>query len=95
MITLYRTDSAGLPHYYTLHDRQGHLFSEFSFTVSWGRNMASAREKVFLFENQAEKDEKIRRLLRGKLTRGYKVLYSYLRRGEMKDIRRVLKSYAV
>ena len=95
MITLYRTDSAGLPHYYTLHDRQGHLFSELSFTVSWGRNMAAAREKVYQFENPADRDKKLRELLAGKLTRGYKVLYSYLRRGEMKDIRPVLRTHAV
>ena len=95
MITLYRTDSTGVSHYYTLHDRQGHLFSELSFTVSWGKNMAAAREKIYEFENQADMDEKIRKLIRTKLSHGYKVLYSYLRPEEMKDIRPVLKTHAV
>ena len=95
MITLYRTDPMGVPHYYTLHDRQGHLFSELSFTVSWGRNMAASRDKIYAFDNQKDMDKKIRQLLTGKLTRGYKVLYSYLRPEEMKDIRPVLKKHAV
>jgi predicted DNA-binding WGR domain protein len=94
MITLYRTDSSGVPHYYTLHDRQGHLFSEYSFTVSWGRNLSASREKVYQFANQAEMDAKIRDILRTKLAHGYKVLYSYLRSGEMKDVRPVLKNHA-
>ena len=95
MITLYRTDSTGVSHYYTLHDRQGHLFSEYSFSVSWGRNMAASRDKVYEFENQTDMDKKIRMLLTGKLKAGYKVLYSYLRPEEMKDIRPVLKTHAV
>ena len=57
--------------------------------------MAVAREKVYQFENQAEMDRKVRGILRGKLTRGYKVLYSYLRSKEMEDIRPVLKAHAV
>ena len=95
MITLYRTDSSGAPHYYTLHDRQRDLFCEYSFTVSWGRRMAAAREKVFRFENRAGMDAKIRKLLCDKLGRGYKVLYSWLRSGDMRDFRPVLKKYAV
>jgi predicted DNA-binding WGR domain protein len=94
MITLYRTDSSGASHYYTLHDRQGHLFSDYSFTASWGRNLSAAREKVYQFGNQAEMDAKIRGILRSKLAQGYRVLYSYLHSGEMKDLRPVLKNYA-
>jgi hypothetical protein len=40
-------------------------------------------------------DAKIRSVLREKIVRGYRVLYSYLRPGEMKDMRPVLKRYAV
>jgi predicted DNA-binding WGR domain protein len=95
MITLYRTDPTGATHYYSLHDRQGHLFSAYSFTVSWGKHLSAAREKVYEIETGAEMDAKIRAILREKITRGYRVLYSYLRSGEMKDIRPVLKKYAV
>lgn len=94
MITLYRTDSAGAAHYYTLHDRQGQLFPVHSFTVSWGRNLAVSREKVYVFETGAEMDAKIRAILREKITAGYKVLYSYLRPGEMGDFRPILKKHA-
>jgi predicted DNA-binding WGR domain protein len=95
MITLYRTDSSGAPHYYTLHDRQGHLFSDYSFTASWGRNLSAAREKLYQFTSGAEMDAKIRSILRDKIARGYRVLYTYLRPGEMKDVCPVLKRYAV
>jgi predicted DNA-binding WGR domain protein len=95
MITLYRTDSTGAAHYYTLHDRQGQLFPVHSFTAAWGRNLSSSREKVYEFETRAEMDAKIRAIIREKIIRGYKVLYSYLRPGEMKDVRPVLKKYAV
>jgi predicted DNA-binding WGR domain protein len=94
MITLYRADPAGTAHYYTLHDRQGHLFSHYSFTAAWGRNLARAREKVYQFDNQSDMDAKIRGLIREKLTRGYKVLYSYLRPNEMPGLRPILKKYA-
>jgi predicted DNA-binding WGR domain protein len=95
MITLYRTDSAGAAHYYTIHDRQGQLFPVYSFTVAWGRNLSVSREKVYVFETSAEMDAKIRAILREKITAGYKVLYSYLRSGEMSDFRPILKKYAV
>ena len=36
LITLYKTDTQGRIHYYSLDDRQGHLFSKHSFTVNWG-----------------------------------------------------------
>jgi predicted DNA-binding WGR domain protein len=95
MITLYRTDPAGAAHDYTLHDRQGQLFSVCSFTAAWGKNLSAAREKVYEFETGAAMDAKIRAILREKIARGYRVLYSYLRSGEMKDVRPVLKKYAV
>jgi predicted DNA-binding WGR domain protein len=94
MITLYRTDSSGASHYYTLHDRQGHLFSRYSFTVSWGRNLSAAREKLYQFDSQAEMDAKIRNILRGKIVQGYKVLYTYPRPGEMKDAPPIPKNHA-
>ena len=95
MITLYRTDSAGASHYYTLHDRQGHLFSEHSLTVTWGRNLSAAREKVYQFKSRAAMDARIRSLFKKKIAGGYRVLYSYLRSGEMRDMRPVLIHYAV
>ena len=95
MITLYRTDSLGASHYYTLHDRQGHLFSEYSFTTVWGRNLSASREKVYQFKSRAAMDARIRKILREKIAGGYRVLYSYLRSGEMRDVRPVLRVNAV
>jgi hypothetical protein len=95
MITLYRTDSAGAAHYYTLHDRQGQLFPVHGFTAAWGRNLSVSREKVYVFESAAEMDAKIRDILRKKIACGYKVLYSYFRHGEMKDMRPILKRHAI
>ncbi len=37
MITLYKTDVRRRIHYYSIDDRQGHLFSRYSFAVHWGR----------------------------------------------------------
>jgi predicted DNA-binding WGR domain protein len=92
---LYRVDPAGAAHYYTLHDRQGHLFSRYSFTVAWGKNLSLSREKIHEFDNQKDMDAKIRAILRDKLTHDYKVLYSYLRPEEMTEVNPILKKYAV
>lgn len=94
MITLYRADSKGGTHYYTLHDRQGHLFSPFTFTVAWGRKLSIAREKSYQFDTRPEMDEKIRNLLQGKFKAGYRVLYSYFRPRELPDLRPVLRKYS-
>jgi predicted DNA-binding WGR domain protein len=95
MITLFRIDTQGDAYYYSLHDRQGHLFSTYTFTAAWGKNLSLAREKVYTFETQRDMDLKIKKLLQDKLTHGYRVLYSYLRPEERKDFRPLLKKYAV
>lgn len=95
MITLFRTDSRGASHYYTLHDRQGHLFSSFSFTVSWGKKLSLSREKAYQFDSEPEMNEKIREILKMKLKDGYRVLYSYFRPHELEDMRPSLRKHAV
>jgi predicted DNA-binding WGR domain protein len=94
MITLYRIDARGASHYYNIHDRQGHLFSPFSFTVSWGKNLSMTREKPFQFSSQPEMDDKVRELLAAKFKAGYRVLYSYFRPREMEKLQPELRKYA-
>lgn len=95
MITLYRIDGKGTAHYYTLHDRQGHLFSDFTFTTSWGKNVSLSREKSYRFDTLKERDEKIRRILQEKFKTGYRVLYSYFRPKEMEELQPDLKKHSV
>lgn len=82
IIVLYKTDSAGRSHYYTLHDRQGNLFSPFSLSVIWGASPNSGREKEYIFRSAAEKEKKIRRTIRTRFASGYKLLYSFSRKPE-------------
>jgi predicted DNA-binding WGR domain protein len=93
MLTLFRVDAKGFAHYYSFHDRQGHFFSAYTLTVSWGRNMIS-REKVYEFETHYAMDFKIKKILREKIGQGYRILYSYLRPDEHKDFYPLLKKYA-
>ena len=82
IITFYKTDTKGRPWYYSVHDRQGHLFSEYSFTVVWGKNLNQGREKTLVFATRREMDIKIQSLLAQKIRQGYKVLYSFSRNQE-------------
>lgn len=77
-ITFYR-QTAKSSLYYTMHDRQGNLFSPYTFTSVWGTVLKSGREKVFTFDSRAEMEKKLRFLLKKRIASGYKVLYSYSR----------------
>ena len=92
LVTFYRHDEEGNPYYYAVHDRQRHLFASYSFTVSWGAELSAGREKVYTFSTRAEMDEKLREIIELRVGDGYRVLYSYFRRGERKKLRRRLRS---
>ena len=77
-ITFYK-QSAVSTRYYTIHDRQGHLFSPYTFTSVWGTVLHSGREKVFVFNSRKEMDKKLRFLIKKRIESGYKVLYSFSR----------------
>jgi hypothetical protein len=94
MLTLFRLDDKGVAYYYSLHDRQGHLFAAYNLTATWGKNLVNSREKVYEFETRYEMDLKIKKILHAKLSQGYRLLYSYLRPEERKDFRPLLKKYA-
>ena len=80
LITLYKYDRRGRMWYYTLDDRQQSLFSPYSLAVSWGTELFSGVRKYYSFDSLAEKDARIREILKSK-TKSYKVLYSYFRDG--------------
>ena len=84
-ITFYK-QSAGSVRYYTMHDRQGHLFSPYTFTSVWGTVLQSGREKVFVFNSRQEMDKKLRFLIKKRSKSGYKVLYSFSRGNEYAEI---------
>ena len=86
IITFYKTDTTGRPRYYSIHDRQGNLFSEYSFTVIWGMNLNKGHEKAYVFESRKAMDEKLRSIMAGKTSRGYKVLYSFARDRKYKEL---------
>ncbi len=84
-ITFYK-QSTKFTRYYTIHDRQGHLFSPYTFTAVWGTVLQSGREKVFVFDSRFEMDKKIRFLIKKRSKSGYKVLYSFSRGNEYTEI---------
>lgn len=77
-ITFYRQLTVST-RYYTIHDRQGHLFSPYTFTSIWGTVLQSGRERVFAFNSRKEMDKKLRFLIKKRIESGYKVLYSFSR----------------
>jgi predicted DNA-binding WGR domain protein len=95
MITLYKTDPKERIHYYSINDRQGHLFSSHTFTVNWGPALTAGREKVYSFESRAEMDRKLQLLIRERIRNGYRVLYTYFRAREYPHLRSVLRKAAV
>lgn len=72
--------------YYTIHDRQGDLFSTFSFTAVWGVEMYSGREKVYVFSSREQMEQKIRIIFKDRIKRGYEVLYSFARSGDARKL---------
>ncbi|WP_455382278.1 hypothetical protein [Salinispira pacifica] len=88
-ITLYRVGKHERVHYYTIHNRQGNLFTPYSLTVSWGTSMDGGRERLIILETRRALDEQVRRLIRHRLRQGYRVLYSYFRQDEKRYIRRL------
>jgi len=84
-ITFYKQQS-GFTRYYTMHDRQGSLFSPYTFTAVWGRVLERGREKVYTFDSRETMDKKLRELMRKRISSGYRVLYSFSRSSEYKEI---------
>ena len=95
MITLYKTDRQGQIHYYSIDDRQGHLFATFTFTVNWGTTLTACREKVRVFDTRREMDAKLQRLIQDRVKSGYRVLYSYFRNQEYRYLKPALQKATV
>lgn len=95
LITLYKTDKQGRIHYYSLDDRQGHLFSQYSFTVNWGMALVAGREKVHVFSDRHTMDSKLQELIQVRIRDGYRVLYSFFRNHEYRYLRPALKKASV
>jgi len=94
MITLYKSDRQGRIHYYSLDDRQGHLFAKHTFTVNWGMSLTAGREKVYEFDTRREMDDKLQQLIRDRVGREYRVLYSYFRNQEYRYLKPALQKEA-
>ena len=85
IITFYRFNGK-VNRYYTIHDRQGDLFSTFSFTAVWGVEMYKGREKVYIFTSREPMERKIRAIFKERMRQGYKVLYSFARKKAEKEL---------
>ena len=94
MITLYKTDRSGRILYYSITDRQGHLFSAHTFTVTWGEELTMGREKLHVFDSRQQMDATLQSLVRGRIRGGYRVLYSYFRDTEYTELRPTLRRAA-
>ncbi|WP_319562424.1 WGR domain-containing protein [Marispirochaeta sp.] len=79
IITFFKEDAKGSFWYYSVHDRQGNLFTEYALTVVWGREPNAGREKVHLYDSARDMDCALRTILRKKVSQGYKVLYRFAR----------------
>jgi len=84
-ITFYKKTGSN-SRYYTMHDRQGNLFSTYTFTAVWGTVLESGREKVYTFESSGDMEKKLRWLMKKRIASGYKILYSFSRKGIYTEI---------
>ena len=80
MITFYKQQDTGGIRYYSIHDRQGSLFSSLGFTAVWGEFPNAGREKVYTFSDRLSMDSKLQEIFRHRIRDGYKVLYSFSRK---------------
>ena len=95
MITLYKTDQHDRIHYYSINDRQGHLFSPYNFTVNWGpRDDRRARKGSRVRVAQGH-GPKLQELIQSRIDAGYRVLYSYFRNHEYEHLRPALRRASV
>jgi predicted DNA-binding WGR domain protein len=85
IIALYKVTNDEISYYY-IHDYQGHLFSPYTFTAIWGRNLSMGHEKSFTFTSQNEMDSKINDLFKTKLKQGFKLLYTYPPHNDYQDM---------
>lgn len=85
IITFYKFNGT-VNRYYTIHDRQGDLFSTYSFTAVWGIEMYKGREKAYVFDSRELMERKIRSIFRDRMRCGYKVLYSFARKKDEKQL---------
>ena len=80
MITFYKAEKDGSLRYYSVHDRQSHLFSKYSFSTIYGMDQGQGRERVYTFQTRREMDRKLREIFNERVEIGYKVLYSYAKK---------------
>ncbi len=86
MITFYKAQNDGSLRYYSVHDRQSHLFSKYSFSVIYGMDQGSGRERIFAFQTRREMDKRMREIFNERISKGYKVLYAYAKKGKYRDM---------
>ncbi|MBN1698472.1 MAG: WGR domain-containing protein [Spirochaetales bacterium] len=86
IIALYKITSHDEISYYYIHDYQGHLFSPYTFTAIWGKNLSMGKEKSFSFSTQSDMDKRIHELFKTKLKQGFKLLYTYPPRNDYQDM---------
>ncbi len=82
IVVLYKNDRSGRTRYYTLHDRQGNLFSPYSLSILWGNAPGAGREREYVFTSGKDKERMIRTRIRKRLRSGYHHLYSFSRKPE-------------
>ena len=88
------TESDGSIRYYSIHNRQPHFFSRYSFTAIWGMDQSTGREKVYTFNTRREMDSKLREIFNDRIARGYKVLYSYAKLKKYRELFKEISSLA-
>jgi len=93
-ITFYKQSKTSLM-YYTMHDRQGNLFTPYTFTSVWGSVIESGRQRVFTFNSREEMNKKLRFLMGKRIKSGYKVLYSFSRNKTYTEIFDYIKDLQV
>ena len=75
-LTLFKTGRGG-DNFFTLHDLQKDLFSEYSITIYSGIVGKTFREKQYTFDSPEEKEAVIQALCSQKIKNNYKIIYKY------------------
>jgi len=79
IVTLMKQGKDGKLLYYTVHDRQQSLASPYSLSTGFRSGNGRERERHYDFETLLDMDKMIRKLLKRRITHGYRLLYSWSR----------------
>lgn len=89
MIALYKQEPGEVARYYSIAKRQS---TAFSLRVVWGSSRTGPRERSLSFDSPELMEAHLRRAVRDRIEKGYRILYTFYRKDEYRSLSAALVS---